>query len=575
VSPRERTEKSYFCVGVTAAGAACKRRVATEAGQCGRPHPITMFDVAEIATEAVIAHCHTADVETVGRPEMVIKGTGFHEDGTVDVFGVTAIEQAILAEGDLHPDRLERVKVVRDLLAAGHAETTHKAYVGNVEQFRTFCRENGHKEFPASVATVGDWIGALAMWRNEHTGRPYQTSTIAAKVSAVSTWHTSNGKPNPVTVEVLTLIRKGFARTLGRDPDPAIALLMEGLIAMVEAVTAPSHAARRTNALMLLLCDPSVGLGPRALERFRTWEQVTWPAADDLPALLELPYGNGPRFFEVHRHADPTLCPVAALQRLYEATEHVGPPFPNIKDGRPMTAGGIVRLAREVCERALVFPDRSYWLDDEERARLVEAALAPTDLQIRDVLLLVLDWWSGTRRSEVAALCWRDLTMPSPASDKLKVVIGRSKSDQTAKGKTRYIFRQPDRRVDPSALLEDWKPRLERLIGRPVRPEDPVLVRLDRAGRLNGGSPKPMSGDAVNERVKAIAAAAGIPGKITSHSLRAGMITNQILRKKSILAISEHVGHASLATTQMYVRAAAGLGDLNPTKPDDDGDKKG
>lgn len=569
MSARERSTKPYFCVGVTAAGAACKQRVETEDGLCGRPHPVTMFDLAELATATVLGGWHNADVSTVGHPELAVEGTGYHEDGSVDVFGLRAMEQAILAEGNVHPDRLERVEVVKELLAAGHADSTRKSYMGDVEQFRDFCKRNGHEPFPASVATVADWIGQLALWRNPHTGRPYQTSTIASKVSAVATWHTSNGKPNPVTVELLSLVRKGFARKLGRSPEQAVALLAEGLIAMVEAAIAPTHPARRTASLLLLLCDPAIDLGPRALERFRSWDQLRWPADDESPALLELHYDSGLRVREIPRHADPDLDPVAALRRLYEATEHVDPPFPNVKDGRPMTAGGIVRLAREMCERALVFPDRSYWLDDEERARLRDVALAPTDLQVRDVLLLVLDWWCGTRRSEIAALSWRDITMPSKGSDKLKVVVGRSKTDQTAKGKPRWVHRQPDARIDPLTLLEQWKPRLERLIGRPVGPDDPVLVRLDRAGRLERGTARAMSGDAVNERVKIIAAAAGIPGKISSHSLRAGMITNQILRKKSILAIAEHVGHASLATTQSYVRAASGMGELNPTKPDE------
>lgn len=126
-------------------------------------------------------------------------------------------------------------------------------------------------------------------------------------------------------------------------------------------------------------------------------------------------------------------------------------------------------------------------------------------------------------------------------------------------------------RVDPIAALEEWKPRLERLLGRAVMPDDPVFPRLDRAGRLAPGKAlAPVSGDAVNERIKVIAQEARIPGRITSHSMRAGMITQQILRGKSVVAIAEHVGHSSLATTQMYVRAAAGMGVLNPTRPDDD-----
>jgi len=77
-----------------------------------------------------------------------------------------------------------------------------------------------------------------------------------------------------------------------------------------------------------------------------------------------------------------------------------------------------------------------------------------------------------------------------------------------------------------------------------------------------------MSGDAVNDRVKALAEDARLAGKITSHSLRAGMITNQSLKGKNIVAICEHVGHADIGTTQGYIRRVIGLGDLNPTLPD-------
>jgi len=568
-SKTTKSKLPYFCIGLTGSGLGCRTRVATEGAMCDRGHEFTALDTVEVAALTVIGGWDTAVVETSDRPAAIVEGTGYHEDGAIDVFGVRALEQAILAEGDVHPDRLERVKVVQELLAAGHADKTRTGYEANVGQFREFCQANGLVEFPASVATVADWLGELALWRNPITGKPYQTGTIAAKLSAVSTWHKSNGKPNPVTAELLTLIRKGFARRHGRPPAPADAVLMEGLVAMVEVTLAPSHTAVRKAVMLMLLTDPVLGLGPRALERFRSWHQVRWPKGKRTVAELELPYGKGMRIFEIHGHEDPDLDPLRALRDLYEASEHLGAPFPNAKDGRPMTAGGIVRLAKDACERALVFPDRTYWLDDDERRRLIAAVLAPTDLQVRDRVLMILDWWCATRRSEVAALCWRDVTMPGRGSNLLAVVIGRSKTDQRRLGKVRQIHSQPDARVDPAPAVEEWKLRLERLLGRPVEPDDPVFVRLDRAGRLVAGAARAMSGDAVNERVKVLAAEARVTGKITSHSMRAGMITNQIIAGKNVVAVAEHVGHASLETTHKYVRAAAGFGDLNATRPQD------
>lgn len=557
----------HYCCGLTKAGSVCKSRVAVKGDLCKRDHPITMLDSAEIALSTVLAGWHNVEVETPGASAAVVQGTGYHEDGSVDVFGLRALEQSILSEGDVHPDRLLRVAIVKDLLAAGHAENTKKGYDRNVAEFCGFCKANKLVAMPASVATVAYWIGELALWRNHITKQPYQASTIASKISAVSTWHKSNGQPNPVTVEVLALIRKGFANTYGRRPKQATALLMEGLVALVEVTLAPSLAAQRTATMMLLLTDPALGLGPRALERFRDWDQMNWPKGKRTTALLELPYGDGNRVIEIHGHEDPALCPLRALRDLCDASEHAGAPFANLKDGRPMTAGGIVRLAKEACKAGLVFPDRTYRLDDDERRRLQEAVLAPTDLQVRDRTLLVLDWWSATRCSEVAALYWRDLTMPGRGSPVLEVVVGRSKSDQEGKGMTRLIHPQPDKRVCPVEALKQWKPRLERLLGRPVGPEDPVFIRLDRAGRL-AGTPRPMSGEAVNDRVKVLAEVARLSGTFTSHSMRAGMVTNQILKGKNIVAVSQHVGHASLATTENYVRAALAQGELNATLPD-------
>jgi len=51
------------------------------------------------------------------------------------------------------------------------------------------------------------------------------------------------------------------------------------------------------------------------------------------------------------------------------------------------------------------------------------------------------------------------------------------------------------------------------------------------------------------------------------------MITNQIIAGKNVVAVAEHVGHASLETTHRYVRAAAGFGELNPTRPPDPGER--
>ncbi len=48
------------------------------------------------------------------------------------MFGLRALEQSILSEGDVHPDPLLRVAIVKDLLAVAHADNT-KACDRNVQ----------------------------------------------------------------------------------------------------------------------------------------------------------------------------------------------------------------------------------------------------------------------------------------------------------------------------------------------------------------------------------------------------------------------------------------------------------
>ena len=83
----------------------------------------------------------------------------------------------------------------------------------------------------------------------------------------------------------------------------------------------------------------------------------------------------------------------------------------------------------------------------------------------------------------------------------------------------------------------------------------PLLRRINRWGQLQYGG---MSGAAINERVQALAAAAGLDGAelFTAHGLRAGGPTEAAKQKTPIAFIAAH-GRWSPNSPQVhgYVRA--------------------
>lgn len=548
-------------------GLRCVAPVENEGDRCHRSHRYTLTTIDRFRA-TVTPPRHTAAVTTPEPGVGTAAGTGFKADGTPDVFNVASVEKVFASDGELSDRRKARKAKFEQYHEAAYAPKTRQGYNGSVRKFCAFCVEDKDDikpAFPTTPEVLIEWVCDLGLHQDPKTGRHYQPSYIAKMVAAVGKWHTSHGLSNPATDEVLRFIKHGYAHVQGRNPARADPILRALLLQLVDTTHAPTVLARRTAAMLLLLTDDEEQLGPRRLERFCSWNQLEWPKTDDGPALLTLEYEGGPDRVEIVRHDDPRLDPVQALRDLYEWSEGTDPVFPNPK-GKPIGAGGISRAGDQWCAVAGVVRAKGHWaVGDENRERLMSCVFAQTDIQVRDRCQFCVQWFGANRRSEVAAYRWRDIHAVEDDTSLLKFEVTRSKRDRKGDGQVRLIAAQPEPRIDPHRVIAEWKARSEVILGRPVRPSDPVLFRLDRnAGPRS--DPKPMSGDAINNRVKAAVAAAGLQGRYTSHSMRGGCATNAFLDGFEMEEVQDHLGHADSRSTKLYRSDAARRGYRNPTR---------
>lgn len=149
----------------------------------------------------------------------------------------------------------------------------------------------------------------------------------------------------------------------------------------------------------------------------------------------------------------------------------------------------------------------------------------------RDRALIAVMYRAGLRVSEATALTPKDI---DPATGELRVLRGKG-------GKARVVA------VDPEtvALVELWMARRESLS---VGARSPLFCTL-AGGRL--------SREQITQKLKSLAAAAGIQKRVHPHGLRHSRAVDLVRNGTSLPVIQAAYGHSSLATTQKYVNHLA------------------
>ncbi len=169
-------------------------------------------------------------------------------------------------------------------------------------------------------------------------------------------------------------------------------------------------------------------------------------------------------------------------------------------------------------------------MSPETVARLLEAPPESTTLGRRDRALLETLYATGCRASEVAGLRLSDVDLTAGIAR----CVGKGNKERRVPLGSRAV----------AALRIYLGQDRPGLIAR--RPETRTVF-VSRTGR-------PLSRIAIWSIVKRWALSTGLSGEISPHSLRHSFATHLLAGGADLRAVQEMLGHASIATTQVYTR---------------------
>ena len=147
----------------------------------------------------------------------------------------------------------------------------------------------------------------------------------------------------------------------------------------------------------------------------------------------------------------------------------------------------------------------------------------------RDAALAAVLFHAGLRRSEAAALEWRDLAPATTIPGALLLKVRRSKTNQDGK------------RADVRLVKGDCAAAIRAIQPSAPNPQGKVLGMSDRT---------------ISRRFAAAAKAAGVQGRVTAHSGRIGLAT-ELTRRGAPTAATMLAG--GWKTARMVAHYAAGM----------------
>ena len=176
-----------------------------------------------------------------------------------------------------------------------------------------------------------------------------------------------------------------------------------------------------------------------------------------------------------------------------------------------------------------------------ETARAM-VSMAPTSIKgLRDRALLLLGFAGAFRRSELVALNVADL---EETDDGIRVIIRRSKTDQTGEGQIIAIPRGTAASC-PVRAIKVWLEAAAISEGSVFRP-------IRKGGKVRD---QRRSAKSVCDLVHAYAGRVGLDAaSYGAHSLRSGFLTSAARRGASIFKMADQSRHKSMDVLRSYVR---------------------
>lgn len=178
-----------------------------------------------------------------------------------------------------------------------------------------------------------------------------------------------------------------------------------------------------------------------------------------------------------------------------------------------------------------------------EDLRALVAACETGKVGLRDRALLLVGFAGGFRRSELTALTVADIEWVDQG---MVLLLRRSKTDQEGRGMEKAIPFASDEGLCPVRSLKAW-------LSAAGITEGPLFRRVRKNGLVGAEA---LAEHSVYRIVVALVEAAGLSGKITPHSLRAGFATAALLNGAQVTRVAKHLGHRSIQTTMKYDRVA-------------------
>lgn len=186
-----------------------------------------------------------------------------------------------------------------------------------------------------------------------------------------------------------------------------------------------------------------------------------------------------------------------------------------------------------------------------EQLRTIGQVIAGADdpKQIQEWAILTLTYFSVLRRQTVSELS-RGAVQPVGAG--LRIFVPRGKTDQHGRGHEVFIDAFPeDPAICPIRALNRWRALL---------PDDPDKPLFCHFGRLGMPTDRPLADRTIARICKHYVARIGLnPRDYAANSLRAGFITEALLRNVPMAAVAGHSGHRSLESLFRYFRPGAEL----------------
>ena len=172
-------------------------------------------------------------------------------------------------------------------------------------------------------------------------------------------------------------------------------------------------------------------------------------------------------------------------------------------------------------------------LNQDDVIELLDGVNGDDALSRRDRAILELLYGTGARVSEITSLDLDDLAF----DDGLLRVLGKGDKERLV----------PIGRA-AQASLSRWlePPGRPSVIASTSRGDARALFLNQRGGRI--------SRQGVDLLVSTRAARAGIPGRVSPHVLRHSCATHMLERGADVRVVQELLGHASVATTQLYTK---------------------